>query len=79
MWLVVRQTLPLLSIGLIAGLAGSMALTRFIRGFLWGVTATDPATLTAVSLLLVLVGVIACLIPTIRALRLNPVVALRSE
>lgn len=78
-WLVLRQTLLLLSIGLIAGLAGSMALTRLIRGLLWGVTATDPATLTAVSFLLVLVGVVACLIPTIRALKLNPVVALRSE
>ena len=80
MWLGLRHTFTLLGAGLLAGLAGSVALTRFIRGFLWrGVTATDPATLAGVSVLLILVGLVACLLPALRALKLNPVVALRSE
>ena len=77
--LVVRQALLLVGIGLAIGLAGSLALTRLIKSALYEVTATDPATFTAVSLFLVAVAVTACLIPTRRAVEVDPTVALRYE
>jgi putative ABC transport system permease protein len=77
--LVMRQALLLLAIGLGVGLAGSFALTRFLAAFLWGVTATDPLTFSAVSLLLSVAALLAAWLPTRRALRVNPTVALRYE
>jgi putative ABC transport system permease protein len=77
--LVVRQALILIAIGLGLGLAGSFALTRVVQSALYGVTATDPATFTGVSLLLTLVALFACLVPTRRAVRVDPTVALRYE
>ena len=77
--LVVRQMAILVGIGLVLGLGGSFALTRVIKSALWGVTATDPATYTGVSLGLVVVALIACLIPTRRAVQVDPTVALRYE
>ncbi len=77
--LVVRQALILISIGLILGLGASLALTRVIKSALYEVTATDPATFTVVSLFLVLIALFACLIPTRRAVAVDPTVALRYE
>jgi putative ABC transport system permease protein len=77
--LVIRQALILIAIGLGLGLAASLALTRVIQSALFGVTATDPATFTGVSLLLTLVALFACLVPTQRAIRVDPTVALRYE
>ncbi len=77
--LVVFRALILLSIGLILGLAGSFALTRYLKSALYEVTATDPSTFIVVSLLLALVAMIACLVPTRRAVSVNPTVALRYE
>jgi ABC-type antimicrobial peptide transport system permease subunit len=77
--LVILQALLLLSIGLTLGLAGSFALTRYIKSQLYEVTATDPATYIGVSLLLATVAVVACLVPTRRAVSVNPTVALRYE
>jgi len=77
--LVVLRASILLSIGLTLGLAGSFALTRYLKSALYEVTATDPSTFIAVSLLLALVAVVACLIPTRRAVSVNPTVALRYE
>jgi putative ABC transport system permease protein len=77
--MVMRHTLLLLGTGLVIGLAGSFALTRLIKSGLYGVTATDPATYVAISLLLVVVAMFACLIPTIRAIRVDPTIALRYE
>jgi putative ABC transport system permease protein len=77
--LVVRQALTLIGIGLIVGLGGSFALTRLIQGSLYGVKATDPATYGGVSLLLIGVALAACFIPTRRAVRVDPIVALRYE
>ena len=69
----------LLSIGLVLGLAGSFALTRYLKSALYEVTATDPSTFVVVSLLLALVTAIACLAPTQRAVSVDPTVALRYE
>jgi ABC-type antimicrobial peptide transport system permease subunit len=76
---VMRHVLLLVTIGWIVGLAGALALTRLIKSGLYGVTATDPATYAGISLLLILVATIACLIPTLRAIRVDPIIALRYE
>jgi putative ABC transport system permease protein len=77
--LVVRQAIFLILGGLILGLAGATALTRYLSSELWEVKATDPITFAAVSMLLISVAVIACLVPTLRAVRVDPTVALRYE
>ena len=77
--LVLRRSLLLIGVGLVAGLAGSLALTRLIESQLWGVTATDPATFIIVSLLLILIALTATFIPTRRAVQVDPTVALRYE
>ena len=69
----------LVGLGLIIGLAGSLALTRLIKSGLYGVTATDPATYVGISLLLLIVAMVACLVPVIRAVRVDPTIALRYE
>jgi putative ABC transport system permease protein len=77
--MVMRHTLVLVAIGLVLGLAGSFALTRLIKSGLYGVTPTDPATYVGISLLLIIVAMLACLVPTLRAVRVDPTVALRYE
>jgi putative ABC transport system permease protein len=77
--LVVLRAAILLSIGVSLGLLGSLALTRYLKSALYEVTATDPSTFAAVSMLLALVAVLACMIPTRRAVSVNPTVALRYE
>jgi putative ABC transport system permease protein len=66
-------------IGLLLGVAGAMGATRLIATQLWGITATDPATFSAVALVLTLVTLVACWIPVRRALRVDPNIALRCE
>jgi putative ABC transport system permease protein len=77
--LVLRNAFLLIAAGLALGLAGAIALTRFLSSELWEVTATDPVTFGLVSLLLVSVAMAACLIPTRRAVSVDPTVALRYE
>jgi putative ABC transport system permease protein len=77
--LVVRRAFILVGIGLVLGLGGAFALTRVISSALWEVKATDPLTYASVSFLLVLVALCACLIPTQRAVSVDPTVALRHE
>src|SRR5262249_20442522 len=69
--------LALLGVG--AGTAAALVATRLLRGFLFGVTATDPRTYVAVALLLAAVCLTACAVPAWRAARVDPVRALRSE
>jgi putative ABC transport system permease protein len=77
--LVLGQAMAFMGIGVLAGLAGAFALTRLLRGLLFGVTATDPLTYILVPILLVAVALVACLIPARRAARVDPVIALRTE
>jgi putative ABC transport system permease protein len=79
LFLVFRQTVLMLAVGLLIGLIGSFALTRLIADQLWGVTPTDPTTFAAVSLLLVVIALLACFAPTRRAVRVDPMIALRYE
>jgi putative ABC transport system permease protein len=77
--LVLRRGLGLALTGAALGLLGSVALTRLLGGFLYGISPADPATYAAVTALLLLVALAACFIPARRAARVDPVVALRSE
>lgn len=77
--LVMRQGLRLAAIGIAFGLIGAAALTRFIRGWLFEVSATDPMTFAAVAALLLLAALLACYAPARRAARVDPLMALRHE
>jgi putative ABC transport system permease protein len=77
--LVVRQTLLMIGMGLAGGLAGAFGLTRLLRNYLWQVSPTDPVTFVAVSIGLVGVALLACLVPTRRAVKVDPTIALRYE
>jgi predicted permease len=71
--------LRLVAIGLAAGLAGAAAASRLIRTLLFDVPLLDPLTYGAVILLFAIVGALACLIPSLRASRIDPLLALRGE
>lgn len=75
--MVLGQGLRLALIGVAIGIAGALALTRFIVSLLYGVTPTDPLTFVAVSLILISVALAACFIPARRAAKVDPMVALR--
>jgi putative ABC transport system permease protein len=77
--LILRQGLTLSLLGIVAGVCVSLAGTRVLAGFLHGVAPTDPATFAAVALILVAVALVACLVPARRAMRVDPIVALRHE
>jgi ABC-type antimicrobial peptide transport system permease subunit len=77
--MVLRQGMVLTVSGSVLGLAGAVALTRVMASLLFGVSATDAATFTAVPLILIGTAAIASYIPALRATRVDPVVALRDE
>jgi putative ABC transport system permease protein len=77
--LILGQGLLLAVMGAGIGVAGAFALTRLMSSLLFGVSATDPATFTAVALLLIAVALVATYIPARRAMKVDPMVALRYE
>jgi putative ABC transport system permease protein len=77
--MVVGQGLRLALLGVAIGIAGALALTRFLTSFLYGVKPTDPVTFIAVALLLISVVLVACYIPARRAAKVDPMLALRYE
>lgn len=77
--LVLREGVLLTAVGLMLGLAGAVALTRFLAAVLWEVTPTDPGTFIGVALFLAAIALLASLMPARRALRLDPMVVLGSE
>jgi putative ABC transport system permease protein len=77
--LVITQGLALTLVGIVIGLAGAYAMTRAMSQILYGITATDPFTFVGISLLLGCVAMLACYVPTRRAIRVDPMIALRYE
>jgi putative ABC transport system permease protein len=77
--LVLRQGLTLALAGVALGVAASIALTRLMKTFLFGVSATDPLTFVGVALLLTFIAVLACWLPARRATKVDPMIALRCE
>ena len=77
--LILRQGLLLTVAGIVLGLAAAFALTRLLSGLLFGVEAVDVTTFTTISLLLVVVSLLACYLPARRAMRIDPLSALRYE
>ncbi len=77
--LVIRQGLALVLVGVVLGLLGALALTRVLSSLLYGVSATDPMTFTAIALLLLAVSWVACYIPARRAARVDPLIAMRYD
>jgi putative ABC transport system permease protein len=76
---VMGHGLKLTGVGLVAGLAGAIALTRLMKTLLFEVRPNDPATLAGVAALITAVAAAASLIPAVRATRVDPIVALKDE
>jgi putative ABC transport system permease protein len=78
-WLILSSGLLLTLAGVAVGLMAAFLLMRVMASLLYGVTETDPLTYASVTLLLTAVAVLACYLPTRRAIRVDPLVALRQE
>jgi ABC-type antimicrobial peptide transport system permease subunit len=76
---VLRQAMLPVALGLGVGLAVAVGAGRAVRAMLFDVSPLDPVTLFSVSLVLLTVGVLACYIPARRAMRVDPLTALRTE
>jgi predicted permease len=79
MRLVITQGLKLAALGVGIGLVAALGVTRFMSSLLFGVQATDPVTFALVALALTGIALAACFVPARRAMRVNPIVALRYE
>jgi predicted permease len=77
MRMVVRQGMSLAISGTVVGLGGALVVARALAGLLYGVRPTDPLTFGAVTVVLITVALIACYVPARRAIRVDPVIALR--
>ena len=77
--MLVRSTLVLVGAGILLGTAGALAVTRVLARFLFEVKPSDPPTIAAVALTLVCAALAACYVPARRAMRVDPIVALRYE
>jgi predicted permease len=77
--MVIREGMLLAAGGIMIGIGGAMALGRVLQSLLFEIKPTDPATFIGVSILLILVALAACYIPARRAMRVDPMVALRYE
>jgi putative ABC transport system permease protein len=77
--MVLLRGFRLVAAGILVGVAASLELTRFIASQIWGISATDPATFVSVAVVLVIVALAACWVPARRAMRIEPMEALRYE
>lgn len=73
------QGAVLILVGLGIGIMSALALARLVTSLVYGVTPSDPITFAGVSILLILVALAACYIPARRAMRVDPMVALRHD
>lgn len=79
LWMVLRKGMLLTVTGVVIGLAAALGVTRVFMSLLFGVSPTDPMTFAAVGVLMLIVSMTACYVPARRALRVDPLVALRQE
>lgn len=77
--LILRQGARLIGIGVVVGIAGAFFAARALTAFLFGIKPTDLPTFIGVSLLLAILGLVACAVPALRATRVDPLVVLRNE
>jgi putative ABC transport system permease protein len=77
--LILRQGTVVVLVGLAIGIGGAFALTRLMSSLLFGVKPQDPLTFAAAAILLAIVALVACYLPARRAMRVDPMVALRYE
>jgi ABC-type antimicrobial peptide transport system permease subunit len=77
--LVLRQSLLMTAVGIVLGMAGAAAVTRYLTGILFGLAPLDPTTFVAVSLMFAAVATVAAFVPARRATKVDPLVALRYE
>jgi putative ABC transport system permease protein len=77
--LILGQGLKLVLVGVVIGIAAAPALTRLMASLLFGVSTSDPLTFAGVAVLLLIVALVACYIPSRRAMRVGPMVGLRYE
>ena len=78
-WMVVRQGLAPVSIGLLGGILAALALGRVLGGLLFEIKSNDPATIAITALILLATAAAACVLPARRATQVDPAEALRSE
>ena len=79
LWLILKEGAKFAALGITLGLAGAFVVTRWLSSELYGVTATDPVTYGGVALLMGLMSMLACYVPARRAMKVDPLIALRYE
>jgi len=77
--MVLRQGVSLAIAGAVIGVVGALLVSRMMAGLLFGVRPTDPLTFAGVTLVLICAGLLACYVPARRAVRVDPMAALRCE
>jgi predicted permease len=77
--LVMKQGLAIAAVGIVVGIAGAAAMSRLLASLLYGVSPSDPVTYGAVAGLIAIVAVVACVVPTRRATRVDPLEAIRAD
>jgi ABC-type antimicrobial peptide transport system permease subunit len=78
-WMVMKEAMLLVAIGMVIGLVAALATTRQISTLLFGLEPNDPATIAAAALLMIVVAAFAGYLPARRAARVDPMTALRCE
>jgi predicted permease len=77
--MILREGLKLVALGVVLGVTAALMLTRLLEGMVYGVSMSDPLVFVLVNILMVAVALTACYIPARRAMRVDPLVALRYE
>ena len=77
--MILGEGMRLVAIGIVIGIGAAVALARLLASLLYGVSPADPTTLLVVSLGLAAVSLAACIVPALRAMRVDPVIALRCD